>query len=320
MSDETTSTTLTEEGTLQALMGIIQQAGSQEAWDAQNILMRRMALQGDVVGSRVPAPRNITEIGGYLNLLTELNQSEMRSQALAGILGVAGPNPPLGWTANRPALSMVSLPNDRPEGASQSMAPLTVAVRSDFVTGIQAARDYLHDRGCALPLLSAYPGLPSSMPSDCLPCLGRSLSIVPAAALADPSTDPLALARPVGSAGAYELVARVLSPGSVAVPAADWEALKADSSSCTSQTVNGAFVPLGPVLAAAGYGLGSPLPVPTRAQDTAWTRLTNVTSLVPGNTLLGDELARLYAISQVSGSVFADKLNWIWNGHDFAEA
>jgi len=317
MSDETSSTTLTEEGTMQALMGIIQQAGSQEAWDAQNILMRRLALQGDVVGSRVPSPRNITEIGGYLNLLTELQQSEMRSQALAGILGVAGPNPPLGWTASRPALSIVSLPNDRPEGGSQAMTPLTVAVRSDFVAGVQAAQRHLHERGCTLPLLSVYGGLPSALPSDCLPCLGRSLALVPAAALSDPALDPLALARPAGSSGAYELVARVLGPGSVSVPSADWEALRADAGTITPLTLNAAFVPLEPVLAAAGYCLASPLPLPSGTQSIAWTRMINLTSLVPGNTRLGDELAQLYSVSQIAGSVFADRLDWLWNGHAF---
>ena len=50
-----------------------------------------LALQGDVIQSRIPAPRNITEIGGYLNLLQTLGQAEMRTQTLAGALGVAGP-------------------------------------------------------------------------------------------------------------------------------------------------------------------------------------------------------------------------------------
>ena len=243
----------------------------------------------------------------------------MRSQALAGILGVAGPNPPLGWSTSRPALHMVSVPNDRPEGAAQPMTPLTVAVRSDFLAGLQAAQDYLHARGCALPLLSAYAGLPSTVPTTPLPCLGRGLALVPAAALADPATDPLALARPSGSTGAYGIVARVLSPGSVAVPPADWEVLKADAASCSPQTMAGAFyVPLAPVLATAGFYSPIPLPLPASNQDVAWTRLANVTSLVPGVTLLGDELARIYTASEISGSIFADKLSWVWNGNAFA--
>ncbi|HPI74898.1 MAG TPA: hypothetical protein PLZ01_15900, partial [bacterium] len=86
----------------ESLLELFQQAHNPDLCEAQNILLRRLALQGDVVGSRVPAPQNITEIGGYLNLLRESKQEEMLAQVLAGILGVAGPNPPLGWTPPRP--------------------------------------------------------------------------------------------------------------------------------------------------------------------------------------------------------------------------
>ena len=41
----------------------------------------------------IPPPLNITEIGGYLNLLQELGQEEIRSGAVASALGVAGPPP-----------------------------------------------------------------------------------------------------------------------------------------------------------------------------------------------------------------------------------
>lgn len=87
---------------MQALVDIVKAANTTDAMQAQAILLRRLALQGDVTGSRVPPPQNITEIGGYLNYLENLNQPEMRAQALAGILGVAGPNPPLGWQTTMP--------------------------------------------------------------------------------------------------------------------------------------------------------------------------------------------------------------------------
>ena len=54
---------------VQSLLTMAQAATSPDAIEAQNMLLRRMALEGDVVGSRIPPPRNISEIGGYINLL-----------------------------------------------------------------------------------------------------------------------------------------------------------------------------------------------------------------------------------------------------------
>ena len=50
---------------VQALIGLVQSAASPDALESQNIILRRMALEGDVLGSRIPPPRNISEIGGY---------------------------------------------------------------------------------------------------------------------------------------------------------------------------------------------------------------------------------------------------------------
>ena len=55
------------------------------------------------MGSRIPPPRNVSEIGGYFNLLSSLNETTMREQALAGILGVAGPAQPLASHVLNPA-------------------------------------------------------------------------------------------------------------------------------------------------------------------------------------------------------------------------
>src|SRR5439155_9686929 len=85
-----------------SLVNLVAAGTSSDALQAQSVLMRRLALEGDVIGSRVPPPRNITEVGGYLNLLTKLKESAMEEQALAGILGVAGPSPALGWVASQP--------------------------------------------------------------------------------------------------------------------------------------------------------------------------------------------------------------------------
>jgi hypothetical protein len=67
-----------------------------------------------------PRPRNITEVGGYLNLLETLIETEMRSQVLASILGVAGPNPMPGFEPTGPAHYDVLKSNDRPAGANQA--------------------------------------------------------------------------------------------------------------------------------------------------------------------------------------------------------
>ena len=83
----------------------------------------------------MPPPRNITEIGGYLNLLETLNQDVIRSQMLAATLGVAGPNPTPGFTPTAPVLFDVQRANDRPSGPTQASVPVQFAIRSDFAPG-----------------------------------------------------------------------------------------------------------------------------------------------------------------------------------------
>src|SRR5690349_10449798 len=92
----------TEEKVLDTLLDIVRYGGSRDAAEAQAIMLRRLALQGDVVSSRIPAPRNISEVGGYVNLLQTLQQPELEGQMLAAALGVAGPNPPPGWAVSAP--------------------------------------------------------------------------------------------------------------------------------------------------------------------------------------------------------------------------
>jgi hypothetical protein len=134
----------------------------------------------------------------------------------------------------------------------------------------------------------------------------------------DPDSDPVAVARQ-GSAP-YQIVARVLSPGSVAVTAAAWEALKCDATSCTSTPAPSggrSFVPVAPVLATAGFYPASPLPQPAKGTDTAWAQFRNTTGLVTGSTLLGDELSVLYSAGDIAASVFAGRLYYVWNGTTF---
>jgi len=46
-------------------------------------------------------------------------------------------------------------------------------------------------------------------------------------------------------------------------------------------------------------------------------RLVNVTGLVRGQTLLGDELLLLYPRPVVMASALAGMLSWVWNGTAF---
>ncbi len=307
-----------------SLLGLIASATSGDALEAQNIILRRIALEGDVVPSRVPAPRNITEIGGYLNLLGTLNQTEMRSQVLAGILSVAGPNPPVGWITTTPPLSLSQVTNDRPASPLQPSLPLTVPVRSDFAGPLRLALQTLHAQSCLLPFLGGPISLPSPgwsavSPVDPMPYLGRILTIAPRFALSDPATDLLALVRAQGSTDAFQIAARAQGTGSVGVAPGDYDAVKCTAEGCSVVALNGApLVLLASALASAGF-YAPPLPAePASADDTAWTRLSNVTGLVPGKTTLGDELNLVYAWSAISGSVFNGMLDWLWNGNEFS--
>jgi IPT/TIG domain len=306
------------------LLSVLTSATSPDALEAQDIIMRRIALEGDVVGSRVPPPRNITEIGGYVNLLTSLKEKAMREQALAGILGVAGPNPPLGWISNNQPLAMADVTNDRPAGPAQPTIPLAVLVRSDYVTAVKAAVTAAHQYGATIPFASppvlqlpaALPG--ATPPADVLRYLGRELDLAPAAALAAPDTDPLAIVRPAGSADPWQIAARVLTAASATVPPADYDAVTCTpASSSTVKLTHASLVPLAPILAGAGFYPASPLPLPANSMQTGWATLTNVTGLVAGVTRLGDELSLLYNAETIASSSFASVVDWVWNGSAF---
>jgi hypothetical protein len=310
---------------VQSLITLVQTATSPDAMEAQNMILRRMALEGDIIGSRVPPPRNVSEIGGYLNLLSSLHEDTMREQALAGILGVAGPAQPLGWITNDQPLSMAAMPNDRPAVPAQPSFPLSVLVRSDFVAGVQNALNLLHSYGATLPLTSPpvilLPpgGTGATIPNPILFYVGRMLTIAPSAALTNPAADPVALFPPAGASTDYYLASQVLNPAQYSVPPADLSALQCTPTACSIvQLSQVQFVPIGPILAAAGFYSQAPLPVPTNSAQTAWTTLTNTTGLVDGVTTLGDELSLLYRQDQIAASAFAAMLEWTWNGSTFA--
>jgi len=309
---------------VQSLIGILQSSASPDALEAQNLILRRIALEGDVIGSRVPPPRNISEIGGYVNLLGKLKEHAMREQVLAGILGVAGPSQPLGWISNTQPLAMVTISNDRPPVVAQASFPVTVQVRSDFVGALQSALKLVHTFGASLPLTGppvltlpqAAPG--ASAPSDLLAVLGRTLTIAPTAALANPAADPIVIARTTGTTNDFALGAVVLTPGLAPVPPSTYDAVQCTATTKTIVPIGPiSIVALAPILANAGWYPASPLPVPANNTVRGWARLANTTGLVAGTTRFGDELSLLYRPDQIVNSVFASMLAWTWDGTTF---
>jgi hypothetical protein len=162
-------------------------------------------------------------------------------------------------------------------------------------------------------------GMPGATPpADILSFLGRELSLAPAAALAAPKTDPLAIVRAAGTSDPWQLAANVLTATSVTVPPANYGAIQCTPTASSIVTLTAAsLIPLGPVLAGAGFYPASPLPVPPNSTQAAWATLTNITGLIAGVTRLGDELSLLYSAETIAGSAFASVVDWVWNGTAF---
>jgi hypothetical protein len=315
-----------------AMIDVLQKATSPEMMQVQLILAQRLALAGSVIPSRVQEPQNITEIGGYLNLLDELQAPELRGQVLASILGVAGPNPPEGWLPSAPVLFFGNRDNDRPtEGGQQAAIALQFSMRSDFVLAFDAALKAIHDRGGRLPILTPVRTLPPATtatppPDDLLVFVGRTLHLVPSVALAGPDTDVLAVARLTAEAvGQERVVARVLDSAAPAAPSVtpqNWTAWKRDpATSAFVEDAGGgprAYIDLNPILNAAGWYRLRPIDTAALGKPESWARFENVTGLVSGVTTFGDEVRLLYTPGQIAASALRERLTWIWNGTAFA--
>lgn len=68
---------------------LLQQEFSKELVKLRHLILLRMALEGDVKNTRIPPPANITEVGGYYNLLVEQNQKTMLRQLVSSALGLS---------------------------------------------------------------------------------------------------------------------------------------------------------------------------------------------------------------------------------------
>lgn len=310
----------------EALSEILRTSSSPEILQAQQLLLQRLALQGDVFSSRIPQPKNITEVGGYLNLLARLGEAEVRSQALAAALGVAGPNPMPGLHPTGGALFDVLRSNDRPPGEAQTSIPVQYSIRNDFAAAFDAALTTIHESGCLLPLLGFAPvGLPAvapgsaELPGDLLLYLGRVLRLMPTAALRDPDQDALALAREDGET-TLQVVARQVdsgAPNAASVATASWVAWTCDATTCTESTDDREYLPLAPVLNAAGWHQEEPDAPESLGSAGEWWRWTNTTGLVPGVTRYGDELSQRFTAQQIAASSLRDALDHVWSGEAF---
>jgi hypothetical protein len=316
-----------ESEVLSALADILRSGTDPEVLEAQRILLRRIALEGNVVESRIPPPKNITEIGGYVNLLGTLGHLDIRTQMLASVLGVAGPATPLGLSGEGPVLAFVNFPNDRPEGPGQRTYSTTVTVRSDMADGFAQAIQRVRGAGCALPLYSPPRVLPAARPGfplqpDFLMLLGRVLQVAPAAVLHDPATDPVAIARrQADPPDKWQLVVRELD-GQTAVASASWIPFQATDSNAGEQPpASRQYLPIAPMFAEAGWYPSEPVVLPSSLTlQGSLTRLVNVTGLVRNQTRLSDELSLLYSQPVIMASGLTAMLSWVWNGTTFVPA
>jgi hypothetical protein len=331
MAESTTATVDTDAAlgrVLDALVELMRSGVRPDVLEAQRVLLERLAYQGDVFPSRIPAPLNITEVGGYLNLLESVGQETIRSGAVASALGIAGP-PPLARELDAVPVGFVEAANDRPPGPAQASIPPTLTIRADFHAPFLTALAAIHAAGCALPLRASRPRLPETQPGAApasldaevvLDALGRSLSVFPGTVLVDPALDPLAIARlETPATSPFQLVAQELDGGTI-VAEASWVAKRASETAAVDDApTQRRYLDVAPVLDAAGWRQPSPTVAPaSRSQPGSLVRFVNVTGLIAGETTLGDELGLLYPPAAIARSAFSGVVAWVWDGTAFA--
>ncbi len=315
-----------EDQVIATLLGVLKDSTSPEFMRTQQILAQRLALTGSVIPSRIPEPKNITEIGGYLNLLEKLDETELRSQTLASILGVAGTNPPAGFMPTELVLFFAARKNDRPEVTQQATIPVQFTMRSDFAAAFDTALKEIHERGCTLPILSSVQSrsqiADAANPTniDFLNAIGRTLELMPTTALIDPDTDALVLAR-LAAGGDQQVVARQIdatAPKAGNVTTESWIAWQCDATSCTETTADRTYLLLTPILNTAGWYQFAVPDVPMSLSVSGnWFRWTNITGLMPNVTQFGDELRLLYTEAEIVASPLREHLDKVWDGSTF---
>lgn len=79
---------MSEENLQEWAAKVLENEASDEMMEIKKQILRRIAVESDIKSSRIPAPLNITEIGGYINLMMKLKQEDMLKQTLSSILGL----------------------------------------------------------------------------------------------------------------------------------------------------------------------------------------------------------------------------------------
>lgn len=313
---------------MEAIVELIRSGVRPDVLEAQRLLLQRLATQGDVFPSRIPAPLNITQVGGYLNLLERAGEQGMRTSAVASALGIAGPPTVAAGTGGAVPVGFIDVANDRPAGAIQASIPPLLTVRADFHAPLLAARQTLHAAGCLLPLRAPRAVLPASQPgataigldmAAVLTALGRTLELFPGTVLVDPATDALAIARPETPAtDPVRLVARELDGGTL-VNEASWVATRASATAVADDPPALArYLDVAPVMQAAGWVHPAPLELPANLQARGTlARFVNLTGLIAGETTLGAELELLYPPAAIARSALALFTGWSWDGAAF---
>lgn len=306
----------------EALAAIISASASPAVQEAQALLLRRLALEGDVIPSRIPAPRNITEVGGYLNLLAE-EKSALRMSALASALGLASPLDAAPWDDTTPTPGFGQVANDLSRFGNLPSLPLTAAMREDFATGWRTGvKPQLAAISAAIPLWAAPPSLPLAtdpIPLNVLPVIGREVFVLTAAALSDPDNDAIILGRTVADPeGTLRIFVR--AAGSGGQPLVDTIAVVWDATAnvaITRALGPKPVVPIENLMGPSGFHSNPIPPPPANRFDLGWGRLTNISGLVPGVSTLGGELQAVWTRREIARSCFADHLTRKWDGITF---
>jgi len=314
-----------EDALVLALTEVIKGATSPEIQQAQALLLRRLATQGDVIPSRIPAPRNITEVGGYLNFLQTLGETQMRRDMLGSTLGLATGGLDASSGPSVPPLHLTAVANHRPPGAAGADVPLSVAVREDLAPALVTALVDLRTADGMLPLWSpptalAAPTGGTGGLSDPLPYLGRQVWVAPTAATVDPENDPVVLGRAASdSAAGYRLGIRV-ADGTPGATTEQWTGLAWDPVGMGFVERDLGSVPILPIetALAATVFVARRVPVaPSGRGDYGWARLTATAGLLPGASRLGDELALVWSGDSIRSSAYAPHLDAVWDGSRF---
>lgn len=74
------------DSTMDLVAKLLESETSPETQELKRLILKRIATETDIRPARVPAPLNITEIGGYYNLLRKNEKLQM--QLLASVLGL----------------------------------------------------------------------------------------------------------------------------------------------------------------------------------------------------------------------------------------